>query len=125
VQPGPDLEVERTERVTDRRRGDNRSRRPVEGGKETVASRVELATLEAGQLAAHDGVMPLQQLPPGRIAERGRALGRADDVREEDGRQDALRLDSAGELRDESRRQRHRRPVSLVVGPRVDSTEGR
>ena len=81
--------------------------------------------MEAGQLAAYDGVMPLQQLAPRRIADRGRPLGRADDVREEDGGQDALRLDSSGELRDEPRRQLHRRKVSLVVDPREDAPEGR
>jgi len=121
VEPGPDLELEWTERVADRRRCENRPRRPVEGGEEAVAGRVELAALEAGELAADDSVMPLQQLPPLRVTESCRPLGRADDVGEEDGREDALRLHLARELRDELRRRGHHRPVGLVVDPREDA----
>ena len=70
MQPGPDLEVERTERVADATRQPDGSGRPVERGEEAVAGGVELATLETGELAAYDGVVPLEELPPGRVAER-------------------------------------------------------
>src|SRR6478672_4797786 len=125
MQPSPDLELERTERVADRRRREYRSRRPVKCGEESVACRIELASLKAGELAPYDGVVLLQQLPPGRIAERGGPFGRADDVREEDGRQNALRHDPARELREELSRRCDCRLMSVVVGPRVDPLERR
>src|SRR5690349_20246017 len=125
VQAGPDLELQRLERLANGRRSKHRPRRAVEDGEETVAGRVELAALELRELTAHDGVMPLQELSPARVAEGRSSLGRADDVHEEDGREDALRLDLAGELRDEPCRRRHRRLMSLVVDPAVDAPERR
>ena len=44
------------------------------------------------ELLPDDGVMPLQQLAPAPVAELGRLLGRADDVREEDRREHAVGL---------------------------------
>jgi hypothetical protein len=90
---------------------------PFEGGEEPVTGRVELPALEPGELAADDRVMPLKQLSPGRVAQSGRQLRRADDVREEDGREHPLRADALGEPRDEALSRLHRRAVSLVVDP--------
>jgi hypothetical protein len=62
----------------------------VEGGQEPVAGHVQLAALVAGDLAAGEGVVGLQQLAPAAVAELGRALGRAHDVGEQDGRKPTL-----------------------------------
>ena len=69
MESGPDIELERPERVADRRGGKNSTGRPVERGEEPVTSRVELTALEPRKLAADDRVMPLEQVPPGRVAE--------------------------------------------------------
>ena len=88
--------LERRQRVADRGGGLDGAGRPVERGEESVAGRVELPALEPRELAADDRVMPLEELAPGRVAESRRQLGRADDVREEDRREYALRARPAG-----------------------------
>ena len=44
------------------------------------------------ELVAHDPVVLGEELRPPPVAEFGRTLGRPDDVREEHGREDAVRL---------------------------------
>jgi hypothetical protein len=46
----------------------DRARRTVEGGEKAVACGVDLATTEAVELAADDGVMSLKKIGPGTIA---------------------------------------------------------
>src|SRR5581483_11728882 len=92
VQAGAHLEAELPHRLHDRARTADRPRRPVEGGEEAVPGRVQLTAAEAGELAAYELVVAREQLPPGAIAERGRTLAGRDDIREQDGRQDAVAL---------------------------------
>src|SRR5581483_4818707 len=92
VQAGAHLEAELPHRLNDRTRAADRPRRPVEGGEEAVPGRVQLTAAEAGELAAYELVVAREQLPPGAIAERGRTLAGRDDIREQDGRQDAVAL---------------------------------
>ena len=49
----------------------------------------------AVELGAHDPVVLGEELRPPPVAELGRTLGRPDDVREEHGREDAVRLADA------------------------------
>src|SRR5437763_14024396 len=69
----------------------DRSRWPVEGGKEAIPSGVALFTPEPRQLAPHESVMTVQHLPPTPVAQFGRAFGRANDVRKEKRRENRLR----------------------------------
>ena len=66
--------------------------RAVKGGEEAVAGRVHLLAAEAPQLRADGLVMLLKQLAPGAVPQLGRSRGGADDVREENRREDAVRL---------------------------------
>ncbi len=64
----------------------------IEDGKEPVARGVHLATAVALQRSPDQLVVLLNELTPAAIAQLGGHLGRADDVREEDGRKEALSL---------------------------------
>ena len=92
VDAGPDLEPDAPTASTIALARADRPRRSVEHGEEAVAGRVDLAAAEARQLGSDRRVMALEQLPPAAVAELRRELRRADDVREQDGRQDAIRL---------------------------------
>src|SRR5262249_2834051 len=61
---------------------------PVERGEESVPRGFDLSSTESVQLEPNTFVMSGQQVLPGRVADRSRALGRTDDVREEHGRKD-------------------------------------
>ena len=50
------------------------SRRTVESGQESVAGRTHLNTSKPRQLAADNGVVCVQQIPPGTIAQRGSSV---------------------------------------------------
>ena len=125
VEAGADLDPECPERIADRRGSLDSASRPVEGGEEPVTGCVELPPLIPRKLAANDGVMPLKQFSPGRVADARGELGRADDIREEDRREHSLRTTGMGEARDEVRGRLHRRAVRLVIDPGVDTPEGR
>lgn len=84
VNPGPDLEAQRRERIdggtsTANGRGGN-----VEHGEEAVARGVDLPAAEADQLAADDGVVARQDVPPTAVTQLRRPFRGADDVREQD-----------------------------------------
>ena len=65
---------------------------PVERREEPVAGGVDLPSAEARQLRPHDTVVTLDELMPLAVAELDRLLRRADDVREEHGREHAVDL---------------------------------
>src|SRR6185436_2522233 len=69
------------------------ARRPVERGEEAVAAVVQRLTAMPRDLPADDGVMPVEQLAPGAIAEGRSALRRADDVGEEHRGEHAVDVD--------------------------------
>src|SRR5205085_8896475 len=86
------LQPERCDGVHDRTTAANGARRPVERSQEAVARRVDLPSAEPRELAAHGLVMRLEQVPPAPVAELARALGRADDVGEQNRGEHALRF---------------------------------
>src|SRR5207302_926921 len=90
VQPRPHLESELVHPLDDGTRTPDRARRTIETCEEAIAGGVHLSAPEAHELTPHKGVMLLEQLTPGAIAERGGTLTRTDDVREEHSREDAL-----------------------------------
>ena len=66
------------------------ARRAVEDDQEAVADRLDLAPVEAVDLVADRGVVRGQEVGPLGVAELRCAVGRADDVGEEDGQQRAV-----------------------------------
>ena len=77
------------------------ARGAVEGREDAVAGEPGLLAPCAFQLGADDRVVSREQLLPARVAELGGPLGRADDVREQHGREHAVRLARAPRPRDE------------------------
>jgi hypothetical protein len=86
VHAGTDLEAEGATAAADRLGTADGAGRPVEGREKAVARGVDLAAAEALELAPGDAVEAVEQLVPARIAELCRALGRADDIGEQDRR---------------------------------------
>src|SRR5262245_7557139 len=64
----------------------------LERREETIARSVHLVSAEVCKLCAHDRVVSERKLPPGAITKLLCLGGRPDDVREEDGREHAIRL---------------------------------
>src|SRR5262245_17802008 len=71
----------------------DRAGRPVEGREEAVTCRVALDSAVAGELPPNESVVLLEQVAPGAVTELARPLGRADDVREQDRREQRGRHD--------------------------------
>src|SRR6266481_2851677 len=71
AQARADLEAERAHRLADGQRTAHRACGTVEGREEAVARRVNLPAAEAAQLQAYGGVVPLEQVAPGAVAELG------------------------------------------------------
>src|SRR5207344_509465 len=91
VQPGPDVQSERTHGLDDRARAPDRPRRPVEGREEAVARRVDLVPVEARELVANGRVVLLEEVAPPTIAELRGERCRPHEVREEDSRKRPIR----------------------------------
>jgi len=64
----------------------------VERGEEAVACRVDLTPPESVQLCANERMMTLDQIRPGSVAKFRGLCGRADDVGEQDRREDRVRF---------------------------------
>ena len=92
MQARTDGDAQLSDTVDDGAGATDRACRPVEDGEKAVAGGVDLAAAESRQLAPDDRVMTLQQLAPGAIPELERLSRRIDDVREQDGREHAVRL---------------------------------
>src|SRR6266446_4491040 len=93
VQAGADLEAERAHRLADGQRTAHRACGTVEGREEAVARRVNLPAAEAAQLLAYGGVVPLEQIAPGAVAEPRGVLRGAHDVGEQHRGQHAVVVD--------------------------------
>ena len=91
VQSRSDLETKWPDRVHDRLRAADASRRPVERREEAVARRIDLTPVVAHQLATDRSVMLLEEVTPATVTELGDELGRAREIREEDGRESSVR----------------------------------
>src|SRR5258706_9132877 len=85
------LEVELTQRPTDRTRAAHRRSGAFEAGKEPVTRRVELATTKPFEQVAHARVVLVEEHVPAVVTQRASALRRADDVREQNRRKETVR----------------------------------
>ena len=92
MEAGSDLEAQGAHAVADRLGAPDRARRAVEGCEEPVAGDADLAPPVLTQSASDDVVVVREQFLPPPVAELDRALRGADDVGEEDGREDAVQL---------------------------------
>src|SRR5436190_10247426 len=84
VDPCPNLQPDRVDRVDDRPGATDRTGRAVEGRQEPVARGVDLHTAERAELLTEQSVVPFEQLPPRPIADGARRVGGPDDVGEQD-----------------------------------------
>jgi hypothetical protein len=64
VNAGPDIDSERLHAPDRGGRTPDGAAGIVEHGEETVAGRVNLASTETAQLATHEGMVALEELPP-------------------------------------------------------------
>src|SRR6266516_2240498 len=92
VETNPQLQANFANTVSDRTGAANRPRRAIEGGKEAVTGRVHFLASELTQVIADQLVMALQKLTPRTVTESRGFARCVDDVREENGRKDALGL---------------------------------
>jgi hypothetical protein len=90
VEPGTHAEPGGGDVLRDGARAADRPRRPVERREEAVAGGVDLAAAKACEVAAHDLVVPLEQIAPAPVAQFAGAPGRSDDVGEQHGREHAI-----------------------------------
>ena len=90
VDPGAHRDAGGARALGDLERAAHRAGRAVEGGEEAVAERLDLLAAVAGERGAHERVMAVEQLAPAAVADLRGPLGRADDVREQDGGEHAL-----------------------------------
>src|SRR5256714_9068804 len=80
-----DLEVGLEEPIADGDGAANRAGGPVEGSQEPIAGGTDLLAAKPRELSTHQRMMLLEEVAPGMVTERRRALGGADDVSKEDG----------------------------------------
>ena len=90
MDPGPDLHPHVVDRLAGGDGAPNSSGRTVERCEEPVARSIDLVTVEAGQLVADDRAMGLEEVSPPAVSRFHDTLGRADDVREQDRREDPI-----------------------------------
>jgi hypothetical protein len=95
VDAGANLNAQLANRLDDLERSGDRLGRRVEDDEEAVARGVQLTATVALERAPHGRVMQVDQLAPRLVAQLRRVLGRTDDVRHQDGRQESLRAPSS------------------------------
>src|SRR6185312_9901805 len=101
VEANSHVDADRVERLVDRFGTSDRAGRTVEGREESVTRRLHLSPLEPIERLADDPVVLGEELAPSRISDLGRAVGRADDVREENRREHTVVLRSGARTGDE------------------------
>ena len=92
VQAGAHLQADGADGLADSRGASDRSGRSIEDGQEPVAGRLDLAAAVSVQLGPYGEVMRRKERSPTLVAELGSTAGGVDDVREEHGREDAIRV---------------------------------
>ena len=92
VDTGADLQADGAERISNGACGANRSGGAVEGSEEAIAEAVDNAAIETGDLGADQVVVLSEQRGPTFVPEPRHRLSRPDDIREEDSRENAVRL---------------------------------
>ena len=80
---GPHLETEVANRSADLEGTLDRAGRPIEGGEEAVARRIDLVATVRAERFSSALVMSGDELPPARVADPCGRLRRVDDVREQ------------------------------------------
>src|SRR5205823_11039529 len=94
-------ELERAQGAAYRDRAAHRTRRPVERREKAIARVVDLSPAETGELRTDESVVLCEQRAPSLVADAREELGRSDEVREQDGRQYAVRLRPGSHAGDE------------------------
>ena len=77
----------------DRARAPDCSRRPVEGGEETIAGSVDLDSSKALEVATDHLVVTLEQIAPAAVAKLTCSIRRTDDIGEQDRGEHSIRGD--------------------------------
>jgi hypothetical protein len=90
VEPRPQLQAESGDRVADGTGTPNGPSRCVEGGEHAVTRGLDLPTSVPLKVCSHDRVVGVQEGAPRSIADRAGALGRPDDVGEQNRGQHSL-----------------------------------
>jgi len=106
MQAGAHIEAEWGDALPNRFGALNRARWPVEGGDESVARIANLAASVTFELAAHDCVVPSQELAPASVTELRCLPCGVDDVGEKHGCQHSVDLDLSRSVRTRSRKPR-------------------
>ena len=101
----------------------DRAPRPVESSEKTIPRRVDFRAVELPQPAANESVMSLEKRTPRRVPELSRTFCGADDVCEEHGRENSIRLLRPAQARQELRGLAHRLLVHLVIDPREEPAQ--
>src|SRR5262249_62426301 len=83
MEPGSDLDPERTDAVADGAGAANRPRWSIERRQEAVPHRLDLSASMPFEFPPYDAVVRVEDRAPRTIAQRRGALGRADDGGEE------------------------------------------
>ena len=87
MQSGAHGEIQWPDAFDDRLRAPDRASGAVEGGEEAVARRIDLASVEARELATNGGVVLLHEIAPATVSDLRRALRRSDEIGEENRRE--------------------------------------
>src|SRR5581483_3118722 len=101
VKPGADIDAERPDLLGDRAGAAHAARGAIEGGQKSVAGGLHLVAAKAREVAADQGMMTVEKMTPALIAKLGRLFGRADDVGEEHGGENAIGHGGAARSRQE------------------------
>lgn len=91
VDAGSHVEPERADTIDNRLRAPDGAPGAIERREEAVARGIDLLATVAGKLASHKRVVPLQEVGPRTVTERGCTRRRVGDVSEQHGRQDTVR----------------------------------
>jgi hypothetical protein len=89
VEPGADFELQLPHAIAHLDGAADRLCGFGERGEESVSGSVDLAATMPPELTPYERVVPPEQLAPPRVTESRGELGRPNDVREQDGREDA------------------------------------
>jgi hypothetical protein len=90
VEPGTDFNAERPDLLGNGAGATNTARWTIKRGEKSIAGRFDLMAAKACEIATDRGVMIIKEIAPALVAECGSLLGGADDIGEENRRQDAI-----------------------------------
>ena len=101
VQAGSHVDADRAEELVDRLGASDRAGGTVEGCEESVTRRLHLSSFEPVERSTDELVVLGEELSPSGVSDLSRAVGQADDVGEEHGREHAIVSRSRAGSRDE------------------------